>query len=80
MYAIQYIDNPSDYINSIVDVVETHHRDIYVLHEPNKEPLFSIGCQCNIDKEYLIWRIYSLDGGLEEHPYRQEYLDILKIY
>ena len=80
MYAIQYIDNPSDYINSIVDVVETHHRDIYVLHEPNKEPLFSVGCKFNISKDYFIWRIYNKDGGLEENPYRQEYLDIINRY
>ena len=56
------------------------HRDIYILHEPNKEPLFSVGCQCNISKEYFIKRIYNLDGGLEENPYRQEYLDILNRY
>ena len=79
-FAIKFIDNPSDYIKSIIDVLETTYRKVYVLHEPNKEPLFSIGCQCNITKEYLIWRIYNLDGGLEEHPYRQEYLDILERY
>ena len=80
VYAIQYIKNPTSYISSIVDVVETRHRDIYVLHEPNKEPLFSTGCQYNISKDYFIWRIYNMNGGLEEHPYRQEYLDILKRY
>ena len=79
-FAIECIKNPSDYIKSIIDVVDTSKRRVYVLHEPNKEPLFSIGCQCNITKEYFIERIYNLDGGLEEHPYRQEYLDILERY
>ena len=78
--AIEYIDNPSDYIKSIVDVIETSHRNVYVLHEPNKEPLFTTGCQCNLSKEYFIWRIYNLDGGLKENPHRQEYLDIIERY
>ena len=75
-----YIDNPSDYIKSVLDVIETTYRTIYVLHEPNKKPLFSIGCQCNITKEYFINRIYSMDGGLKENPHRQEYLDIINRY
>ena len=79
-HAIFYTKNPSDYIKSIVDVLETSHRTIYVLHEPNKDPLFTIGCQKNISKEYFIWRIYNLDGGLEENPHRQEYLDIIERY
>ena len=79
-YTIQLIKNPSDYIKSIVDVVDTSKRRVYVLHEPNKEPLFSVGCQCNITKEYFIKRIYDTDGGLEKHPYRQEYLDIIERY
>ena len=79
-YSIQYIDNPSSYIKAILDVIKTSHRTIYVLHEPNKEPLFSIGCQCNITKDYFIWRIYHFDGGLEENPHRQEYLDIIEKY
>ena len=78
--AIKYIDNPSSYIKSIVDVIETSNRNVYVLHEPNKEPLFSIGCQYNITKDYFIWRICNLDGGLEENPHRQEYLDIINRY
>ena len=79
-YYILYIKNPSSYIKSIVDVIETSHRTIYVLHEPNKEPLFSIGCQKNITKEYFIERIYTMDGGLKENPHRQEYLDIINRY
>ena len=80
VHNIQYIKNPSDYIKSIVDVFKTSHRPIYVLHEPNKEPLFSIGCQKNINKDYFIWRIYNDNNGLEKHPYRQEYLDIINRY
>ena len=78
--SIQYIENPTDYIKSIMDVIETSHRTIYVLHEPNKEPLFSVGCQYNITKEYFIERIYNMNGGLKENPYRQEYLDIINRY
>ena len=79
-YALRYINNPTDYIKHITDVLETSYRFIYVLHEEGKEPLFSVGCQCNISKEYFKWRIYNMDGGLEEHPYRQEYLDIINRY
>ena len=78
--AIQYIENPSEYIKSIIDIIETSKRHIYVLHEPNKEPLFSVGCQCNITKETFIDRIYNTNGGLEQNPHRQEYLDILNRY
>ena len=77
---IDCIKNPSDYIKSIVDIIRTFRRDIYILHEPNKEPLFSIGCQHNITKDYLIWRICNLDGGLEENPHRQDYLDVIERY
>ena len=79
-FAIEYIKNPSSYIKSIIDTINTSNQPIYVLHEPNKDPLFSIGCQCNITKDYFIWRIYNLDGGLEKKPYRQEYLDALERY
>ena len=78
--SIQFMKNPSDYIKSIVDVIETSHRTVYVLHEPDKKPLFTIGCQRNITKEYFVKRIYNMDGGLEENPYRQEYLDIIERY
>ena len=79
-YSINFIKNPSDYIKSVLDIIRTFHRDIYILHEPDKEPLFTIGCQKNISKDYFIWRIYNMDGGLEENPYRQEYLDIIERY
>ena len=79
-YNIEFIDNPSSYIKSVLDVIETSSRKVYVLHEEGKEPLFSVGCQCNISKEYFIKRIYNLDGGLKENPHRQEYLDIINRY
>ena len=78
--SIEVIDNPSDYIKSVLDVLEASHRKVYVLHEEGKDPLFSIGCQCNITKEYFIWRIYTMDGGLKENPHRQEYLDVIERY
>ena len=79
-YSIEYINNPSEYIKSIIDIIKTSKRHIYVLHEPNKEPLFTIGCQYNITKETFIDRIYNTNGGLEQNPHRQEYLDILNRY
>ena len=78
--AIEYIHKPSKYVKSIINIIETTYRHIYVLHEPNKEPLFTIGCQRNITKEYFIQRIHEEDGGLEQNPHRQEYLDILNRY
>ena len=45
------------------------------------EILYSIGCQIGMTKEEFIDRIYNdceVKGkGLEEYPYRQEYLDII---
>ena len=78
--AIKHIKNPSKYVKSIINIIETAYRYIYVLHEPNKEPLFTIGCQRHITKETFIQRIYEEDGGLECNPHRQEYLDILNRY
>ena len=51
-----------------------------ILTEEN-EILYSVGCQTGITKEEFIDRIYNdceIKGkGLEEYPYRQEYLDII---
>ena len=51
-----------------------------ILTEVN-EILYSVGCQIGITKEEFIDRIYNdceIKGkGLEEYPYRQEYLDII---
>ena len=80
VYAINHIENPTEYIKSITSQIKTSERTVYVLHEPGKEPLFSIGCQNNISKECFIWRIYNTDGGLRENPHRQEYLDIIERY
>lgn len=41
--------------------------------------LYNIGCQNEITKEVFIDRIYNDDGGIEEHPYRKEYLKIIKM-
>ena len=53
---------------------------IAILTEEN-EILYSIGCQTGITKEKFIDRIYNdceVKGkGLEEYPYRQEYLDVI---
>ena len=53
---------------------------IAILTEEN-EILYSVGCQIGMTKEEFIDRIYNdceIKGkGLEEYPYRQEYLDII---
>ena len=41
------------------------------------EILYTIGCQENITKEVFLDRIYNEDGGLEENPYRKEYLKLI---
>lgn len=40
--------------------------------------LYSIGCQRNITEEEFIDKIYNDNGGLEKHPYRYEYLRLIK--
>ena len=37
-----------------------------------------IGCQEDISVEQLIWRIYNTDGGLQNNPHRQHYIDFLQ--
>ena len=53
---------------------------IAILTEVN-EILYSVGCQIGMTKEEFIDRIYNdceVKGkGLEEYPYRQEYLDMI---
>lgn len=39
--------------------------------------LYNVGCQIEITKETFIERIYNEGGGIEEHPYRKEYLKII---
>ena len=78
--SIKYIDNPSEQVKNNVDVIETSHRPIYVNKLDPNDIKFSIGCQKNITKDFFIWRIYNMDGGLEVNPYRQEYLDVLERY
>ena len=50
-----------------------HHRSLII-----KDNLCWIGCQRGISIEKLVHRIYNKDGGLEENPHRQFYLDFLK--
>ena len=65
---------------SLIKTIRTRSRIIHVLEIPNEKPLFTIGCQKNITKEYFLWRIYNMDGGLEKNPHRKEYLEILERY
>ena len=50
-----------------------HHRGLII-----KDNLCWIGCQEGITIKKLVDRIYNKDGGLEENPHRQFYLDFLK--
>lgn len=45
----------------------------------NGKILFNIGCQKEISEEVFVDRIYNEDGGIEEHPYRKEYLKIIEM-
>ena len=78
------------YKGNIIGKVSIPYKDIFQYQCENRmltailteddEILYSIGCQNNITKDYFIWRIYNIDGGLEENPHRQEYLDIINRY
>lgn len=46
----------------------------------NGEWLFNIGCQKLITKETFLYRIHKVNGGLENNPHRQEYIDMLKMF
>ena len=73
-------------INKSYKKIFQHHCErrllTAILTEEN-EILYSIGCQIGITKEKFIDRIYNdcevRGKGLEECPYRQEYLDIIDI-
>ena len=73
-------------INRSYKKIFQHHCEnrvfIAILTEQN-EILYSVGCQIGITKEKFIDRIYNdceVEGrGLEEYPYRQEYLDMIDI-
>lgn len=46
----------------------------------NGEWLFNVGCQHLITKEKFLNRIHKDNGGLENNPHRQQYIDILKLF
>lgn len=77
---IECIDNPCNKIKEMFDIYDCKYRNLYVLKLDNGEYRFTIGCQDNMTKEEFLDRIYNNNGGLENNPYRQEYLDILERY
>ena len=71
-------------INKSYKKIFQHHcerRSLTAILTEENEILYSIGCQIGITKEKFIDRIYNdcevRGKGLEEYPYRQEYLDII---
>ena len=57
-------------------VIHSVYRDVYA-YKFQGEWYFFVGCQMAISKEEFIDKIYNEDGGLEENPHRQHYLDFL---
>ena len=73
-------------INKSYKKIFQHHcgkRLLTAILTEENEILYSVGCQIGMTKEEFIDRIYNDCGvmgkGLEEYPYRQEYLDMIDI-
>ena len=75
------------YENDIISAVSMPFKKIFqyqckyrvltaILTEDN-EILYTIGCQINITEEEFVNRIYNTHGGLQENPYREEYLELI---
>ena len=75
------------YENDIISAVSMPFKKIFqyqckyrvltaILTEDN-EILYTIGCQINITEEEFVDRIYNTHGGLQENPYREEYLELI---
>ena len=73
-------------LSDVFEIIKTSYRDVYVIKLENGEYRFSIGCQYNKSKDYIIDRIHHDDYGeyiedaLSKYPHRQEYLNILERY
>ena len=66
-------------VSKVDKFIEIHSKKGRIITGVLKEGkiLFNVGCQNEITKEIFIDRIYNEDGGIEEHPYRKEYLKII---
>lgn len=71
------------YINANFDDIKffvfNNAREVTALFV-NGEWLFNVGCQNLITKETFLYRIHKVNGGLENNPHRQQYIDILKLF
>ena len=69
-------------VDKFIDISNSNGRIVTGVLK-NGEILFNIGCQTEITEEMCIDRIYNdcnvRGKGLEKHPYRKEYLKIIKI-
>ena len=68
-------------INKVDDFIEIYNKEgrIVTCVLKDKNILYNIGCQKEIDEKTFIDRIYNKDGGIEKHPYRKEYLKIIEM-
>ena len=68
-------------INKVDDFIEIYNKEgrIVTCVLKDKNILYNIGCQKEIDEKTFIDRIYNEGGGIEEHPYRKEYLKIIEM-
>ena len=55
------------------------NRMLTAILTEDDEILYSIGCQDNITEKKFVDRIHNEDGGLEENPYREEYLKLIPL-
>ena len=71
------LKNVCNTLNILYLPANNNHREL-ILNFFNGEYRCWIGCQGNMSLDTLIWRIYNTNGGLEENPHRQHYIDFLK--
>ena len=87
-YALLYGDAYIFY-NNIISTISMPFKKIFqqqcryrvltaILTEDNKI-LYTIGCQFNITEEEFVDKIYNTNGGLEDNPHRQEYLEFIPL-
>lgn len=60
-------------------IYQCEYRTLTAILTEDNEILYSIGCQDNMTEEEFINLIHNTNGGLEEHPHRNEYLRLIKI-
>jgi len=71
------LKNVCNTLNILYLPANKNHRDLILKFVDGAYRCW-IGCQEDISVEQLIWRIYNTDGGLQENPHRQHYINFLQ--